>query len=94
MRKGLCAISILLSFATFSVGAAESRSATLIVKQMTCAACPVTVKKLLAKVPGVREVAVSLATEQAEVVFDPEKVAPDHLAKLVSDSGFPTVVKK
>jgi copper chaperone CopZ len=42
---------------------------------MTCASCVVRVEKALGKVSGVQTASVNLATEQAQVVFDPSQVS-------------------
>ena len=70
------------------------QSVTLNVKDMTCASCPLTVKQALKKVSGVTEVHVDYKTQSAQVNFDPDKTQPDQLAKMVSDIGYPTTVKK
>ena len=74
--------------------AGESQSVTLDVKDMTCASCPLTVKQALKKVSGVTEVHVDFKAQSAQVKFDPEKTQPDQLAKVVTDIGYPTSVKK
>jgi mercuric ion binding protein len=80
-------------FATAAV-AGGIQSATLVVKGMTCASCPLTVKQVLKKVPGVTEVSVDLKSASALVKFDSDKTLPDQLAKAVSDFGFPATLKK
>jgi P-type Cu+ transporter len=55
---------------------------------MTCAACSTRVQKGLAKVEGVVEANVNLATEKAAVVFDPAKVKVDTLVGKVVDLGY------
>ncbi len=54
---------LLASFALATLIAAPAWAApqtvTLAVSKMTCAACPITVKKALSRVPGVTEVSVS-----------------------------------
>ncbi|MBL0123625.1 MAG: cation transporter [Betaproteobacteria bacterium] len=92
-RKLLLATAITVLFSNF-VLAAEPQSATLAVEGMTCAGCPITVKRLLKKVPGVSEVSVDAKTHLAQVKFDPDKTQPDQLAKAVTDIGYPTTVKK
>jgi periplasmic mercuric ion binding protein len=80
-------------FATVAI-AGGIQSVTLDVKGMTCASCPLTVKQVLKKVPGVTEVSVDLKSESALVKFDSEKTKPEQLAKAVSDVGFPTTLKR
>lgn len=48
---------------------------------MTCAACPITVKKALNKVTGVSKVNVSLEPKQAVVTFDDSKAQLNTLLK-------------
>ncbi len=74
--------------------AGDIRTATLDVTGMTCASCPLTVKQILKQQPGVREANVDLKTHIAQVKFDPDKVQPEQLAKAVTDSGFPSTVRK
>jgi Cu+-exporting ATPase len=55
---------------------------------MHCASCVARVEGALAKVPGVEEARVNLATERASVVVDPGKVAPEALAEAVARAGY------
>ncbi len=55
---------------------------------MTCASCSMRVEKALAKVPGVLEAHVNLASEQAVVSFDTAQVAPDQLTSAVEKAGY------
>lgn len=91
--KLLLAAAIAALFSSFALSA-ETQSATLAVEGMTCAGCPITVKRLLKKVPGVSEVTVDAKTHLAQVKFDPDKTQPDQLAKAVTEIGYPTTVKK
>jgi len=88
-------IALLAAAALGTLAAAgELRTATLDVKAMTCAACPITVKRVLKRVPGVADAAVDLKTGTAEVRFDPDQVQPDALAKAVTGAGFPAAVRR
>jgi len=55
---------------------------------MTCASCVARVEKALARVPGVLDVAVNLATEKATVSFLPETTGPESLAEAVRKAGY------
>ncbi|WP_288403199.1 copper ion binding protein, partial [uncultured Deinococcus sp.] len=55
---------------------------------MTCAACVGRVERGLKKVPGVKDVAVNLATERARVAYDPGLTSPEALAQAVGDIGY------
>jgi mercuric ion binding protein len=80
----------MIAGAALAASANEVRVTTLDVKGMDCAACPLTVKILLKKQPGVDEVKMDAQKHTAQVRFDPAKVTPDQLAKIVSDIGYPT----
>lgn len=61
---------------------------------MTCASCVRRVEKALAKLPGVHEVQVNLAAEQASVRFDPASVAPQQLQAAVEQAGYGVVTER
>ena len=61
---------------------------------MTCAACPITVKKALKKLSGVAEVAVDYKAGTAEVIYDAGMVSPAELANATTAAGYPTTVKE
>lgn len=64
------------------------------VPAMYCATCPVTVKTAAKKVPGVRDVRVSLEEKRAWVTFDPSVTNPAVIAKAITDSGYPASVRE
>ena len=72
--------------------AAGMRTATLDVSNMDCAACPITVRESLKKVPGVASATVDFKTKRALVVFDSAVTAPETLTKATADAGFPSKV--
>ena len=86
--------SIILAVLANTASAGELRSTTLVVREMTCASCPLTVKQILKKQAGVSEATVDYKSQLAQVKFDPDKIQPEQLAKTVTDNGFPTTVKK
>src|SRR4029079_4946534 len=61
---------------------------TFPVTGMTCASCVRRVEKALAKVPGVAEASVNLATEKAKVAYDPAAASPDQLRAAVEKAGY------
>ena len=81
----------LLSTAALAGG---KQTATLDVSNMDCAACPITVRKALEKVPGVESAKVDFKTKTAVVAFDPAKATPQALTKATRDAGFPSTVKQ
>ena len=72
--------------------AGNLETVVLDVKNMTCAVCPITVKKALQKMPGVTTAEVDLDKKTARVTFDPEKTGPAALTKATSDAGYPSAV--
>ena len=65
-----------------------TEEAMLPIEGMTCASCVRRVEKSLAKVPGVENVAVNLATEQATVRYNPAMVGRDEFLKAVERAGY------
>ncbi len=65
-----------------------SQRIDLPISGMTCASCVRRVEKALAKVPGVTEASVNLATEKARVDFDPQTVNLDQLRQAVEKAGY------
>ncbi len=73
---------------------AAPQTVTLSVPGMTCAACPITVKKALSKVEGVSQVGVTLEKREAVVTFDDAKADTQKLTKATEDAGYPSSVKR
>ncbi len=70
--------------------AAATKTAALAVENMTCAACPITVRKALEKVPGVAKVKVDFDTKTATVTFDPAKTKVEDLTRATTEAGYPS----
>ena len=70
------------------------QTVTLDVQNLTCAVCPITVKKALERVLGVTEAKVDFAKKTASISFDSDKTSPDALTKATADAGYPSVVHK
>lgn len=73
---------------------AAPQTVTLAVPGMTCAACPITVKKALSKVEGVSKVDVGFEKREAVVTFDDAKTSVPKLTKATEDAGYPSSVKQ
>ena len=91
MRISTCIVALLLSGSAFA-GTAETL--TLNVQNMTCAGCPITVKKALEQVPGVSDVKVDFEHKTATVHLDTDKASAALLVKATTDAGFPSSVRK
>lgn len=73
---------------------ASPQTVTLSVPGMTCAACPITVKKALVKVPGVSNVDVRFEKKQVVVTFDDAKTNTNALVNATTNAGFPSQPEK
>lgn len=87
-------VTTLLALAAGAAIAASSQQVVLDVKGMDCAACPITVKTVLKKLPGVEDVKVDAKRNTAQVRFDSVKVSPDKIVQAVTDAGFPATARK
>ncbi len=72
---------------------AATKTVTLSVPGMTCAACPFTVKAALSKVQGVARTDVQFEQREARVTFDDSKTNAQALTKATADAGYPSSVK-
>lgn len=61
---------------------------TLPVEGMTCASCSARIERQLVKLDGVETAAVNLATETADVSFDPDKISADDVKRTIEKTGF------
>ena len=66
----------------------HTRHLSLPVRGMTCASCSSRIERVLGKLPGVEAAAVNLATEQADVDFDPARVSATDVAAAIEKAGF------
>jgi periplasmic mercuric ion binding protein len=73
---------------------AATQTVTLYVQNMTCAACPITVKKALSKVDGVSRIEVSLEKREAVVTFDDTKTNVHKLTQATENAGYPSELKR
>ncbi len=73
---------------------AATQTVTLSVPGMTCAACPITVKKALSRVEGVSKIDVSYARLEAVVAFDDVRTSVQALNKATTDAGYLSELKK
>ncbi len=73
---------------------AATQTVKLSVPGMTCAACPITVKKALSKVDGVSKADVDFNKREAVVTFDDAKTSVQKLTKATEDAGYPSSVKQ
>ena len=77
--------------ASQQVAAAQSRP--FAIQNMTCALCPVTVKRAMEGVEGVRSVNIDFDAKTATVVFDPSVTNADAIAAASTNAGYPASVR-
>ena len=63
------------------------------VEKMTCATCPIAVRKAMQRVDGVKEVEVSLKDNSAVVIFDASVTTAEEIGQASTDVGFPATVR-
>ena len=87
--KILSTFILALTFTSASSIAAD-QTATLAVPDMNCAVCPITVKKALHKIEGVKAVQVDLDSRKATVNFDNAKTNVAALIHATTEAGYPS----
>jgi len=77
-----------------TVLAAENtqQTRTFAIENMTCALCPVTVKKAMSNVTGVKSVNVNFDAKTATVEFDSTETTVDEIAQSSTNAGYPATL--
>jgi len=70
----------------------NSQSVRLDMQNMTCAMCPITIRKALQGVNGVKNAKVDFSSKIATVTFDPQKTNIETLIKTTTHVGYPATV--
>lgn len=92
--SGLPLIAPVSSSLVSAAYAAETeQTATFDVPSMTCALCPLTVRKAMEGVEGVRSVTVDFDGRTATVVFDPSVTTTEAIAAASANAGYPAMVR-
>ena len=93
---GLGAMALFPTSGTQAVAEAASQSAlkteTFNIEKMTCATCPITVKKAMGKVSGVSSVDVDFQSKTAKVTFDPKRTTESAIASASTNAGYPAKI--
>jgi Cu+-exporting ATPase len=76
---------------TDETGKQKERKTELKISGMNCPTCVLTLEKSLSSVEGVDSVQVNLATETAQVTYNPEKAGLSELENAVKESGYGVV---
>jgi periplasmic mercuric ion binding protein len=93
MKAKILLLSLVFAVAS-DVALAASRTVTLDVQNMTCAVCPITVKKALEHISGVQQVRVDYTSKTATVQFDETIASTDKLTEATKNAGYPSSIKE
>ncbi|WP_020681919.1 mercury resistance system periplasmic binding protein MerP [Marinobacterium rhizophilum] len=91
MRKLLIASLVAMPLVVL---AATPETVTLDVQNMTCAVCPITVKKALERVSGVSQVQIDYENKTATVTYDPDQAKPKQLTDATTNAGYPSGIQR
>lgn len=91
---GLAGLTYAVSSASASEGSAakveaQMSTASFSIAKMTCATCPISVKKAMKRVDGVKTVEVDFKTKIATVSFDPSITNAETIAAASTNVGYP-----
>ena len=92
--RWLSVLSALAVLAITPAFAGAPQTVVLDVQNMTCALCPITVKKALQQVPGVADAKVDLYQRTATVRFDPDRTSAAKLVQATTEAGYPSAIHK
>lgn len=85
-------VATLVSAPALNATAAGPVRVDLSVPGMNCATYPVTVRKALQAVPGVKAARVDYATKIAAIEYDPEVASIERLTQVTAHAGYPSTV--
>ena len=83
------AIVLALAFGVAVPAVAAEQMVSLSVERMSCALCPLTVRKAMERVDGVQHIEVDYETKTATVTFDDTKTTATDVAQASTDVGYP-----
>lgn len=90
MKNTLFAIVLGLAFGVAVPAEAAEQTVSMSVERMTCALCPLTIRKAMERVDGVQHVDVDYDTKTATVTFDDTKTTAADIAQASTDVGYPS----
>jgi len=97
MRK-FSNVLLVLAVAVFAAGSLNAapdgeETVSFTVEKMTCATCPIAVRKAMERVDGVKEVTVDLDSKTAVVTYDAAMTDAIAIGAASTDVGFPATVR-
>ncbi len=92
MKNTLCTILLGAYFSVALPAVSAEQTVSLNIERMSCALCPVTVRKAIERIDGVQHVDVDYDTKTATVTFDDSKTTKTDVAQASTDVGYPASV--
>jgi len=96
MKRSLPVVALiaLVGFATGTLATEPNNEKTVefTVEKMTCATCPISVRKAMERVDGVKKVEVDYESKTAVVTFDANIATAADIGNASTDVGFPATV--
>ena len=65
------------------------QTVTFTIEKMTCAACPITVRKAMESVDGVKSVSMDFKAKTATVIFDSKVTSVQQIGAASTNAGYP-----
>lgn len=84
-------INALVVVSAFAVGG-HDKEASFTVDKMTCATCPITVRKAMQRVNGVKKVTFDFDKKKAIVLYDSTLTDPIQIGEASTNVGFPATL--
>jgi mercuric ion binding protein len=85
-------IVVSFTFVDANAGSEKNHQATFNIEKMTCATCPITVRKAMQRVDGVKVVTVDFDSKMATVIYDASLTNVKQIAASSSDVGYPATL--
>ena len=79
--------------ASASVATSAEQTSTFAIEKMTCAACPITVRKAMESVSGVDRVRVDFKHKTATVTYDPNVATIEQISAASTNAGYPATAQ-
>ena len=97
LALGIAGILSMMAVSPMSAQSASTQVATVetqtfAIENMTCALCPVTVRKAMEGVAGVRSVEIDFDAKTAMVTFDPSVASVEAIAAASANAGYPAAI--
>lgn len=89
MKKILLTAVLAACFGTALPVIAAEQTLTMDIEKMTCALCPLTVRKAMERIDGVQDVEVDYESKIATVTFDDSKTTASAVAQASTEVGYP-----